>query len=273
VGDSVRQQFTAKERDAETGLDYFLARYYTSMQGRFTSTDEFAGGPLELFDFSATASENPTFYSDRTQPQSLNKYQYCLNNPLLYVDPDGHQQAVTQRIMLERGNLSYISQSLGEAYERGKNAVIDAKNEVVGFRQKVHKALGVDRDSLIESGIKGGLPREWAERAADHAIAINDGIMIGPSKGVTTAEDAGVMVNKAVNSELVHAAERAVERNFYGTVKEAADALRSLSKEITKNGLPKGTIMDRAHSDRVLVPLKEGAYAAYQVLKYGTARL
>jgi hypothetical protein len=33
--DRLRQKFTRKERDIETGLDYFLARYYTSMQGRF----------------------------------------------------------------------------------------------------------------------------------------------------------------------------------------------------------------------------------------------
>ena len=31
--------FTAKERDAETGLDYFGARYYSGAQGRFTSAD------------------------------------------------------------------------------------------------------------------------------------------------------------------------------------------------------------------------------------------
>ena len=42
VSDGVRQQFTSKERDGETGLDYFLARYYSSTQGRFTSPDEFA---------------------------------------------------------------------------------------------------------------------------------------------------------------------------------------------------------------------------------------
>ncbi|MDM7995528.1 MAG: RHS repeat-associated core domain-containing protein, partial [Acidobacteriota bacterium] len=32
-------KFTGKERDAETGLDYFLARYYSGAQGRFTSPD------------------------------------------------------------------------------------------------------------------------------------------------------------------------------------------------------------------------------------------
>jgi hypothetical protein len=56
-------------------------------------------------------------------------------------------------------------------------------------------------------------------------------------------------------------------------VKEAADALRDLSREITKSGLPEGTIRDTAHADRVLVPLKQGAYAVYQVAKNGTAKL
>jgi RHS repeat-associated protein len=32
-------RFTGKERDAETGLDYFNARYNSSAQGRFTGAD------------------------------------------------------------------------------------------------------------------------------------------------------------------------------------------------------------------------------------------
>jgi RHS repeat-associated protein len=71
AGDGVRQQFTQKERDNETTLDYFLARYYASVQGRFTSADEFL---------------NDTLVSD---PASWNLYVYGRNNPLVFTDPTG----------------------------------------------------------------------------------------------------------------------------------------------------------------------------------------
>src|SRR6185503_3639998 len=96
--DSTRQKFTQKERDNESGLDYFLARYYSSAQGRFSSPDEFTGGPDDLFDFAENASDNPMFYGDLYEPQSLNKYQYCYNNPLSCIDPDGHKVLIKRRL-------------------------------------------------------------------------------------------------------------------------------------------------------------------------------
>ncbi len=89
--DTVRKQFTGKERDVESGLDYFEARYYSSTLGRFVNPDEFSGGPDELFDFADAAAENPTFYANLEKPQSLNKYQYAYSNPYRYLDLDGHE--------------------------------------------------------------------------------------------------------------------------------------------------------------------------------------
>jgi len=70
AADRIRQKFTIKERDIETGLDYFGARYYSSILGRFTGPDSVVG-----------SSDNP---------QSLNLYSYVNNNPLRSIDPTGN---------------------------------------------------------------------------------------------------------------------------------------------------------------------------------------
>jgi RHS repeat-associated protein len=67
-----RLRFTAKERDVETGLDYFGARYYASRIGRFTTVDPLMDQQKALVD-----------------PQQWNRYAYVRNNPLRYTDPDG----------------------------------------------------------------------------------------------------------------------------------------------------------------------------------------
>ena len=78
------------ERDAETGLDWFESRYYSSAQGRFTSPDEFKGGFLDAFTGQAAFQPGPLPYADIGDPQTLNKYAYVRNNPLRYTDPNGH---------------------------------------------------------------------------------------------------------------------------------------------------------------------------------------
>jgi RHS repeat-associated protein len=72
VGAGQPRKFTGKERDTETGLDYFGARYYGSRIGRFTTVD-----PVY------------TWQENLVDPQRWNRYGYGRSNPLRYVDPDG----------------------------------------------------------------------------------------------------------------------------------------------------------------------------------------
>ena len=69
--DTFRQKFTGQERDSESYLDYFQARYFSGIQGRFTSPDPGNAG------------------AGLGDPQSWNGYAYVSGNPLTFTDPSG----------------------------------------------------------------------------------------------------------------------------------------------------------------------------------------
>jgi RHS repeat-associated protein len=88
---------TGKERDQESGNDYFGARYYASSMGRFLSPDTMPGSPDD--------------------PQSWNLYNYVLNNPLKNIDPDGHDVQVCDN----DGQCKTISNDAYKAAQQANN--------------------------------------------------------------------------------------------------------------------------------------------------------
>jgi RHS repeat-associated protein len=76
--DPNRYKFTGKERDTESNLDMFGARYYGSSLGRFMTPDW-------------SEEPEPAPYADLRDPQSLNLYSYVRNNPMSSTDDDGHE--------------------------------------------------------------------------------------------------------------------------------------------------------------------------------------
>jgi RHS repeat-associated protein len=63
--------FTGKDLDLDTNLYYFNARWYDPSIGRFITPDDGLG-------------------ADENIPGAYNRYSYCVNNPINYVDPSGH---------------------------------------------------------------------------------------------------------------------------------------------------------------------------------------
>jgi RHS repeat-associated protein len=88
---------TGKERDTESGLDYFGARYMSSSMGRFMSPDPGNAG------------------AHRTNPQSWNAYSYANNRPLSLVDPNGLEPVKAQAGTISgfAGNLNSTPHKIG----------------------------------------------------------------------------------------------------------------------------------------------------------------
>lgn len=79
--DTNHYKFTGKERDSESGLDYFGARHYASSMGRWMVPDR--------LNLTSARLVNPT--------NTLNKYVYGGNNPLKYIDKDGKDITIFYR--------------------------------------------------------------------------------------------------------------------------------------------------------------------------------
>jgi RHS repeat-associated protein len=80
IGEEEHYLYTGKEMDL-VGLYYFGARYYDPAHGRFMTRDAMKG--------------------DIRNPQSLNLYVYCLNNPVRYYDPLGFKKKTPEEIVQE----------------------------------------------------------------------------------------------------------------------------------------------------------------------------
>lgn len=125
----VRQKFTGKERDAETGLDYFGARYFSSAQGRFNRPDPMGATRQKLLD-----------------PEQWNMYAYARNNPLAVIDPDGRANfAVFNNFSLpyqpgDSGPNWAAIQAAAEknghtvTFHYGPEATVEAYNKAIGTK-------------------------------------------------------------------------------------------------------------------------------------------
>jgi RHS repeat-associated protein len=136
---AVKQRFTGKERDVETGLDYFGARYMAAAQGRFTSPDA------------------PFADQDPADPQSWNLYAYARNNPLLFVDPTGqytcHSSVSAQECTNFQDSLTEAQKSadaLKQKYGANSTQYTDAQRAIDSYG-----AAGVDNGVVIKVGNTG----------------------------------------------------------------------------------------------------------------------
>jgi|SRR5579884_3284317 len=198
-------QFTGKERDTETGLDFFGPRYLSSAQGRFTSPDE------------------PFIWADPENPQSWNLYAYGLNNPLVYSDPTGHEPCENginpengnictvvvlpkpkEQPIITKADLNPLDDGPPLAFQGFVNLVLNGQVK----RGSAQLALGILPSALLSFGAArlGAQPLFQGFQAAEDAALAAKGLsattVFNEGKGVVNGETTG-MTNHALSQALV----------------------------------------------------------------------
>jgi RHS repeat-associated protein len=156
-------RFVGKERDGETGLDYFGARFYASGRGRFLSVDPALNPQAALFD-----------------PRQWNRYSYGRSNPFRYRDPDGRRLVVEGspefKLKVEmarsvaRGNSGGGDSVLEEIDDRPQTITIWETRETPDFTPNSNVIYWNPR-LTVRSSDKGDLsPTTLLVHAAHHAL-------------------------------------------------------------------------------------------------------
>jgi RHS repeat-associated protein len=178
-------KFTGKERDTESDLDEFGARYYSSSIGRFTIPD-WAAKPLAV----------P--YANYGNPQSLNLYSYVQNKPTATGDPDGHCEPICA---LE----TTVSISLGSYLARNPDVVdaFQALGDSMGL--KVSLSIGPKfAVGPVKVGLAASVTAEQREDGSEKSkVQVTGGASLNgvgvQGNGTATFAENGSFVNPLKN--------------------------------------------------------------------------
>lgn len=221
AADLVNQKFTAKERDSESGLDYFGARYYGSALGRFTSPD-----------WSAVPVGVP--YASLSNPQTLNLYSYVSNNPLRRRDADGHHQECAPDTWNEKTS----TLTAGACHEVPDWWQFQPARRWIGEHPKTVKTVFVAvnvltvASAVIDAG--GSLAAVPEELAAEDALLELGEASVEEAAEVEGVESAANAANKAhhIFDVAKHKLDSVVEAS--GGKAEAFQALQKATSEATQ---------------------------------------
>ena len=171
---NVKHKFTGQELDDESGLYYYGARYYDPEIGRFISPD--------------------SIVPDFSNPQSLNRYSYALNNPVIIRDADGHDPILAAALVIVSVSAAIGAINAGIQTEWNtaamlKGAAIGAVSAAVGF------GAGLAISTVVQSTVIIGMVGGAAAGATSSALSggnVLQGMAIGAIGGAVGGGIAGL---------------------------------------------------------------------------------
>ena len=200
----VRSRCTGKERDAESGLDNFGARYDASSMGRFMTPDPLGGRLID--------------------PQTLNKYAYVRNNPTTLIDPTGMYTCADQADCQSKQD---------KAFEAARQQDLKSKDSDVVRAASAYGDPTKDNGVNVQYGDPG--KGRNGNTTSDVRVDPNDSTKVQAAETVTirsgqSAEDLAA----TVGHEGSHVADA---QDFVGTINVgtgAADQSKNLTKYATE---------------------------------------
>ena len=185
--------FTGKERDAESGMDFFGARYYSSNMGRMLSPDW-------------SAKAEPVPYAKLNNPQSLNLYEYVLNNPLATVDADGHSWL--NRYLQQNSINAELGQFIQNQADQNASKQAQQQNSSTTTVTLNNRQANIPGGAVLDAI---GIDHQWISTPDGTAVGM------GTAQGVPQSDAPGVQT-QVVN----HAGEVATSTQTFTGVDKAA---------------------------------------------------
>ncbi len=170
-----RFAFTGHEKDEETGLYYFKARFYDPQLGRFLTQDSYLG-----------EAENAP---------SLHRYLYAYANPTVYTDPTGHVPVLDEwgefhtdtagELIEEAGNTDSKLAAVGLGVMAGANYVVGGVVETVNFGLNI-----IGAESWLGEGAKERSTTELDQAFGAIYMAVEDPEGVGTAIAASVEETA-----------------------------------------------------------------------------------
>jgi len=166
---SQNYKFTGKERDSESGLDNFGARYDSSQYGRFMTPDDIGPG------------QHPE------DPQTWNMYSYVRNNPLNLTDPTG--QYICDGSM---------TQTMCDRFQSGLDKAqqgADALKSRYGADSDQYKNAQSAIDAYGEEGVNNGITIRSGITNPGYVAETSHGNSVSPTADNPTGQNVTVTLN------------------------------------------------------------------------------
>jgi len=168
--DKNNRRFVGKERDEESGLHYFGARYMDEKNGRFISPDS-------VYEVDPETSRTNTALL--ANPLRLNRYVYGLNNPYRYVDPDGNFPILVAAL-IGAAALYLQSPDVANAPTNSSSQTYQSHGGVSIVAGTLGGA-GLRQAAVVARSVPGGLSKEaqkgirsLEKRIAEHETKLTD---------------------------------------------------------------------------------------------------